>query len=101
MKKIIIFAIIFSLTGCATPEDRQKWALVGAALAVGAVAYQAGKHGGFASPQQKDYDWDWDEFYNANFGRMVWVCRGVQTAQFADEWRCSSKAKIDWRWPQK
>jgi hypothetical protein len=47
-----------------------------------------------------DIDWQWDEFYAAP-GQLVWVCRGVQTAQFAPHEKCAGKAKIDIFWPEK
>lgn len=102
MKKMAcLLAIMLSLSGCSTPEARERWVIAGAALAVGALAYQAGKGGGgggYAAPT--DYDWDWDQYYNQYY-QLVWMCRGVQTTQFADAWRCSGKPQTDLRWPNK
>jgi hypothetical protein len=47
-----------------------------------------------------DYEWDWDEFYD-QYGNLVWMCRGVQTAQFVELSRCSDKYQTDTRWPNK
>lgn len=98
MKVIAGVVILAMLAGCATKEDREKWATVAAVVAIGALAYSAAKHGGAggATPTT-DYDWDWDEFYSQ--GRLVWACRGVQTGQFADASHCTYKLKTDARWP--
>ena len=42
-----------------------------------------------------DFDYDWD--YLA--GSRQWVCRGVQTGQFAESSNCTGKLLIDDRWP--
>lgn len=44
-----------------------------------------------------DYDWDWDGFYNANED-WVWMCRGIQTGQFATPDNCRNDFKTDSRW---
>ncbi len=80
---------------------RKEHAAIAAALLVGAAAYAAaesGGGGGGGSGTVTDYEWDWDEFYNHEY-RLVWVCRGVQTGQFAEEWHCNGKPKTDYRWP--
>lgn len=47
----------------------------------------------------QDFEWDWDAFFrNEN---LVWVCRGVQTGQFAHHSHCHNKPQLDWRWPNK
>lgn len=46
-----------------------------------------------------DTDWDWDLFYNHSARQDQWGCRGVQSGQFSEPARCSSKAQSDWRWP--
>jgi hypothetical protein len=116
--KIIIGLLIASLvSGCATSaadrrmnesgdNDHETLKKVGvglALLAVGAAAYYGAKsHGGgagYAAPAQ-DIDWDWDEFYGPD-GQLVWACRGIQTAQFAEQWRCAGKLQTDYRWPGK
>ena len=47
-----------------------------------------------------DKDWDWDQFYD-RYGSLVWMCRGVQTGQFADEEKCDGEYQTDRRWPRK
>jgi hypothetical protein len=47
-----------------------------------------------------DYDWDWDEQYDGA-NRLVWVCRGVQSGQYAEPSRCGYKMRTDIRWPSK
>lgn len=91
---------------CARLERNQAIAigvgvLAGAALVAssrggGAVA---GGATGYASTAY-DYDWEWDQFYNQN-RFLVWACRGVQTGQFAEQYRCAGKLQTDWKWPGK
>jgi hypothetical protein len=47
-----------------------------------------------------DYQWAWDQFYNDQF-QLVWACRGVQTGQFAELYRCNGLLQIDNKWPSK
>lgn len=70
--------------------------IIGAGVAATAAASSGG--GGFAPVT--DYDWAWDEFYNDQF-QLAWACRGRQTGEFADQWRCSGKPQIDHTWPGK
>lgn len=75
-----------------------------AALAGYAVAKDA-RRGAYMQPRAvpqavADVEWQWDEFYAPN-GYLVWMCRGVQTGMFAEEFRCLGKAKIDFFWPDK
>jgi hypothetical protein len=42
-----------------------------------------------------DYDWDWD--YQP--GNSQWVCRGIQTAQYAELSNCAYDVQDDDRWP--
>jgi len=59
LKSIVMALIVAVLAGCATPEDRQKWAAVAAVAAVGAIAYAAARNsGGGGLPGATDYDWD-------------------------------------------
>jgi hypothetical protein len=51
------------------------------------------KYYGGGSPT--DYDWDWD--YQPVNNR--WVCRGIQTGQYAELRNCAYDAKDDNRWP--
>jgi hypothetical protein len=89
-------------TGCTAliaDEDR-KAALVLAAVLIGAAAIAAAKSGG-GSPSASyatDLQWDWDLFHDQH-GQLVWACRGVQTGQFADVWRCNGLLRSDARWP--
>ena len=76
-----------------------------AAIAVGVLLGKAiGRGGGGFAPAPipkaatSDYEWDWDEFRDGG-GHLVWLCRGVQTGQFAEDARCLGRAKIDFRWP--
>jgi len=46
---------------------------------------------GLAKLPRYDVDWDWDQFYHST-GSLVWACRGIQTGQFADLYRCSGKS---------
>lgn len=72
---------------------------IGLAAALAAIAVAAARRGGGGGgTASSDYTWDWDQFQNA-YGQLVWSCRGVQTGQFADLWRCNGLAKTDYRWP--
>ena len=101
----------FTVADCArwVEEDKQVRAakirkgLVTAAVAIAvtaAVVAAANSGGGGGAPAPTDYEWDWDIFYN-EYGQLVAYCRGVQTGQFAETWRCNGKAQTDWRWPGK
>lgn len=71
--------------------------LVGVLVVAGAaaVATRGGSGGPFVPT---DNQWDWD-LQNSDQGVPVWVCRGVQTGQYAELWRCAGLAKTDLRWP--
>jgi hypothetical protein len=83
-----------------TERIKQGLALAAVALGAAAVAYSAAHQSGSSGTQSVTYDreWDWDLFHD-QYGNLVAACRGVQTGQFADGWRCSGKAQTDWRWP--
>jgi len=68
------------------------------AIAIGAAAASnsGGGGGGYSSPT--DYDWAWDQFQGQN-GGLVWACRGRQTGQFAEQYRCASDVRSDYSWP--
>ena len=44
-----------------------------------------------------DTQWAWDQISHPS-GR-IWRCRGIQTGQFAPDYRCSGLPKVDYRWP--
>ena len=53
---------------------------------------------GMGAPSRtSDTQWAWDEI-NHSSGR-IWRCRGIQTGQFAPDYRCSGMPKVDYRWP--
>jgi hypothetical protein len=93
-----------SLTSCAnmSEEAKQRWLIAGAVLAAAGGAYAIGRNqgyaNGYAAHQLTDYDWAWDQFYNANYA-LVWACRGKQTGQFADMAKCQYKPQNDLTWP--
>ena len=68
------------------------------ALIIGTAGYLAGQSGysGYQSPYTtSDFDWDWD--YQPGNGQ--WVCRGIQTGQYADLGNCQFDVQDDDRWP--
>lgn len=65
-------------------------------LGVVATALAMNKGGGGGGVT--DTAWAWDQF-RADDGSMLWACRGRQTGQFADQWRCSGLPMNDWAWP--
>lgn len=85
-------------------KENTAAAIVGGAALVGAAIAASRRSGGGAvgggASTVQDYEWDWDEFFDASY-RLVWACRGVQTGQFAEQWHCNGKAQTDWRWPSK
>jgi hypothetical protein len=88
--------------GCVDLIKRQDAAIAAAVVILGVAAIAASKAGGGGgsayAPAQAEYAWDWDLFYN-QYNQLVWACRGIQTGQFADQWRCGGKVKTDARWP--
>ncbi len=46
----------------------------------------------------RDRTYWWDR-YRDQYGNYQWRCRGGQTKQFAENWKCSSVRKDDNRWP--
>ena len=71
---------------------------IGAAALIGAAAAGADTgsgSGGYGSGYASDYDWDWD--YQPANGQ--WVCRGIQTGQYAELENCAYDYQDDDRWP--
>ena len=46
-----------------------------------------------------DVSWAWDNFYDEH-NNSQWRCRGLNTGQFADDGKCSSKPRLDNTWPR-
>lgn len=112
LNRIMATIVIVVIAGCASSaHDRRmadaneesnvgKYVMAGlAVLAVGAAAYSSGYNGGagYAAPNV-DYDWAWD-LQRASNGGTVWVCRGKQSAQYANHERCAYKYQSDNTWP--
>jgi hypothetical protein len=76
--------------------------VVAAALVVAAASSDSAgsSGGGNTTTASSDYDWDWDEFYD-QYGTLIWRCRGIQTARFAEDYKCAGDWKTDVRWPSK
>lgn len=106
-----LVAAIF-LSGCASsPHDRRMadsnnesqvgnyLALGLGMLAIGAAAYSSGYNSvnSYAAPAS-DFDWAWD-LQRGSYNSLVWVCRGRQTGQYADQSRCAYKYQADNTWP--
>ena len=67
-----------------------------AALVIGAVGYAVGESGAAAPySSNTDYDWDWD----FQPGNNQWVCRGIQSGQYASLEKCAFDIQDDDRWP--
>lgn len=71
-------------------------AVVGIAAGVAAIVLAASRGGGNYIPT--DVDWAWDQFRDQS-GALVWACRGRQSGQFAEQWRCNGKLMTDATWP--
>jgi len=67
-------------------------------VVLGIVAAALAARGGGGGGGVTDTTWAWDQF-RAQDGSMLWACRGKQTGQFADQWRCSGLPMNDWTWP--
>lgn len=66
------------------------------ALFVGALTYAVVESGGASGYRPlSDREWDWD--YQP--GNAQWVCRGVQTGQYANLENCKHQVMDDNRWP--
>lgn len=84
-------------SGCNT---RNNVADIGAVsvIVLGVVAAALAAGGGGGNPGVNDYDWAWDQFRDQS-GSLVWACRGRQSGQFAEQWRCNGKLMTDATWP--
>lgn len=51
-----------------------------------------------SSAASGDYSWAWD-YFNGPDGSPIWRCRGIQTAQFAEDALCAHTWKSDLQWP--
>ena len=68
---------------------------IGAAAAAAAAAACSDGYCGGGGSTTVDYDWDWD-YQPAN---TQWVCRGIQTGQYAELSDCAYDVQDDDRWP--
>ena len=61
------------------------------------MRFIGGSGGGYSSSSyaETDRDWDWDYMPE----NRQWVCRGIQTGQFAEPHNCSFDLQNDDRWP--
>ncbi len=78
--------------------------IAAAALLVAAASAGGGVGGagtaGSSYTSSTDYSWAWDQYYN-QYGQLVWSCRGRQTGQFAELYRCQGSIQSDFTWPSK
>lgn len=104
MKKLFICLCVLTLAACTDggeiydskkhkKSDFSAEKTVGllAATAILAAAANNNYYGGSTT----DYDWDWD--YQPANGQ--WVCRGIQTGQYAELENCAYDMMNDDRWP--
>lgn len=92
--------------GCAdmVAKENQRAALVLGAILLGAAAVAVARSGGSGgstyapASYNTDTTWAWDQFRD-QFGSLIWACRGRQTGQFADQWRCAGQFQSDYTWP--
>jgi hypothetical protein len=75
-----------------TPEQ------AGVALAVAAMLLQASGPRALSTQPPTDYAWAWD-LQRAPNGGLIWVCRGIQSGQYADQAKCAYKLQADTQWP--
>jgi hypothetical protein len=112
-KTAALLIVALAAQGCATTSggsgsssDDNGFAKAIGVILIGAAAIAGARRGGgftpnayAAAPTSTDYEWDWDEIQHPTQAGSVWVCRGVQTGQFADSDRCAYRVKTDLRWP--
>lgn len=67
-------------------------------LALAAQLLQAGQPQRFDAQPERDYAWAWDLQRGSN-GALVWVCRGIQSGQYAQQSKCQYKWQNDSQWP--
>ena len=115
-KKYIFLSIIFMLSSCTdkgeiynSSKHTKKDFSLGNTILMGVGAVGAamlvddcydtnclgGYGGGSSSRSYTDYDWDWD--YQPANGK--WVCRGIQSGQYAELDNCAYDYQDDDRWP--
>ena len=109
MKTISIFLILSNLivTGCTSSGEiydekkhkKEDFSLLNTIGAIGAAAVVINEvynsSGSSSSYATSDTDWDWD-YQPAN---NQWVCRGIQTGQYAELENCQYDEVDDDRWP--
>lgn len=94
-------ADVYNCDSIIKAQNQKIAGVIVAVAAVAAVAAAAANSGGGGSGYTaSDYQWDWDLFYN-QYGQLVAACRGIQTGQFADNYRCAGLTQDDNRWPAK
>lgn len=72
--------------------------VVVAVVAVAAAAANGGGGGGGGYTPVADFEWRWDQFRD-QYGLLEWRCRGVQSGEFADNYRCAGQLQLDNTWP--
>tara|TARA_B100001093_G_scaffold198605_1_gene190893 strand:+ start:201 stop:542 length:342 start_codon:yes stop_codon:yes gene_type:complete len=107
---IIIVLSILVVAGCTssgeiydeTKHEKEDFSLLNTIGAIGAAAVvinevynSSGNSSGYSSFASSDSDWDWD-YQPAN---NQWVCRGIQTGQYAELENCAYDEVDDDRWP--
>jgi hypothetical protein len=84
-------------------------AIFALALAAAAAAYGGGGGGSTTQPDDSTstdyYDYTktgyaWDAFYDQYYN-LVWRCRNKANGQFAYDYQCGGKVKVDTTWPDK
>ena len=98
ISSVIAAAILATqFSGCASNTTGQNLAIAAAVIGGVALARKGAFNGG-GGTSTVDYEYDWDLIRN-QYGQPVWMCRGVQTGEFADMRYCSGKPMTDSRWP--
>ena len=109
MKNISIILILSTLivAGCTssgeiydeTKHKKEDFSLLNTIGAIGAAAVVINEvynnSSAYSSYASSDSDWDWDYQPRNN----QWVCRGIQTGQYAELENCAYDAVDDDRWP--
>jgi hypothetical protein len=82
-------------------DNAQKMMIGLVILGAAATAAAASYGGGGGSPQNyNNTGYAWDAFYDQYYN-LTWRCRDKSNGQFAYDYNCSTKVKVDTTWPSK
>jgi hypothetical protein len=82
-------------------DDNAQKMMIGLVILGAAATAAAASYGGGGSPQNyNNTGYAWDAFYDQYYN-LTWRCRDKSNGQFAYDYNCSTKVKVDTTWPSK